>query len=229
MNALDALHSSMRLSILMISLMMTTSLQAAQQVSLGVRGAAVPYLVSPAGDASGMNGMGASIQTNIPGSEVDSSDTSVGISLADPVAGAYGLSLAGPYPETLGLSLGFYDSATDKQYTRTYRALYHGGTLGLTFLMDPNQDSPVDLLSSAGEPVIATVSLSGSGTVTLSWFASSESDVVKYRVYRRLASTPVFQQVAELTGLSFDTGDQLQSVSGDADTVHGGSRHGDRR
>ena len=81
MNALDALHSSMRLSILMISLMMTTSLQAAQQVSLGVRGAAVPYLVSPAGDASGMNGMGASIQTNIPGSEVDSSDTSVGISL----------------------------------------------------------------------------------------------------------------------------------------------------
>lgn len=213
-----ACHHTARYSLVLIIfaglLVVTTSLHAIQQVGLEIEGHAVPYLVSPTGEASGMGSMGAQINTGIPGSKVDSSATSVGITLIAPTTGVYNLSLTGPYPETLKLDLGFYDSATDEEYTRSYRVLYQGGTLSLTFLIDPNQEPVIDLQSNAGDPVIASVSLNGNGSVVLSWLASLDNDVVKYRVYKRVVSVPVFQQVAELTTLSFDTGDQLQGVSG---------------
>jgi Lecithin:cholesterol acyltransferase/Carboxypeptidase regulatory-like domain/Bacterial TSP3 repeat len=186
-----------------------------RELAVSLLGRTKLYLRAPDQTASGVVPESGIEIIEIPGSQISVRPDAAAVRVLDPADGSYQIGLSGSYFEDYMLRITYVDELGNSTQIEGIR--FFSGSVDLTFTLEAG-GNPVLLLDDApSSPSGLQASIvTATSQTRLSWIASSDPQVVGYKVYSRLANMPYLTLVTTTTGTSIDTSDPW---AGDSDAA----------
>jgi len=177
-----------------------------RELAVSLLGRTQLYLRAPDQTASGVVPESGVEIIGILGSQIYVRPDATAVTVPDPADGDYQITLSGSHYEDYLLRATYVDDLGNSTEIEGRR--FFSGSASLTLTLEAS-GSPVLILNGAPAPPrgLQASIITATSKTRLSWFASTDSQVVGYNVYSRLANMPYFTLWTTTSGTSVDTSD----------------------
>ena len=185
--------------------------------AISFRGRVQPYLVDPHGRTVGIHDATGEAENSVPNASLEVEAASSSIAIPNPVDGDYTLVVKGRYADAFVLNLEYVDASNVA--SREFRGYNPAQAVSFTIRLDSGSVEKIIFTPSPAAP--AQLQADRAGTATrLTWTASLDPGVTRYRVYARRADETTMQLLGETSDVTYDAADPWAGEDGITPTVY---------
>jgi PKD repeat protein len=198
--------NSLLLCLLLAFALISIPSKATEVLSVFIQGQPQPYIIGPSGGDLGVVSGTGQLKRDIPNSDLSLGASQSYVGISSPSDGNYRVILHGSFAENITILVRYQDPVREAITEEVIQTLFHGNTINFSIDVDSSLDNPIVVNDPVGyRPVDISITNNG-GFGTLDWSASSNLNVVGYKVYARPRGRSLFTNLGETTGNFFDTG-----------------------